>query len=493
MYFILFLVYKILSWTSDKALSIGKQFHIQAMGFIFFFTLWWFLLDLPGFEYQASVVRFIFSLMVFFAFILIFDIITSLVFDVYFALQHIQVPQIIRNVIRAIYFAIIIVALMSNIHGFDIRPLLTGSAILTAIIGLALQDTLGNLFSGLALHISRPFDVGHWIKFGSMEGIVSRIDWRATTIKTREEDYMSIPNSQLAKIDVVNFSAPTTIHGQYVEVGVRYEYPPKKIKKFLANAAIMTEGVVKNVGPDIFLSEYADFSINYKMRFFVDDYQRAPLIRSEVYERIWYVFKRNNVEIPFPITDVYLKEEKEQTIHTEDLMPLLKNVDFLQGLSMDEIKDVAKRLKQIIYSEDEKIILQGEMGDTFYIIKSGVVRVYAVNNKGEVFLSSEMGEGNFFGEISVLTGEPRTATVKALTDVTLLMLNKEDFETLLRKYSDMDKHISEKIAERQRRSFERMEMNKTTGGRSKAQDKAQEKVESLSHQILTRIHKFFSL
>ena len=493
--FIHHLAHCIVQLVSVKGTEVMDKLNFEVYGFIFSFSLWWLLLDLPEFEFQSSLVRFTWSCILFFSAYLVFDVANYIALGVHsIGAPHLRIPQIIINLIKGMYFIVIILFILKTQHKLDIKPFLTGSAIITAILGLALQDTLGNTFSGLALHLSRPFDIGHWIRFGETEGSVVRVDWRATTIKTREEDYMTIPNSQLAKAQVINYSAPTTVHGQYVGVGVRYEYPPNKIKRLLADSALKTEGVIREINPLVFLEKYNDSSVDYSMRFYVDDYKAAPLIKSAVMERMWYVFKRNDVEIPFPIRDVYMRTEQDRVPDSDELLNLLAQVDFLGGLNDQELRDVALRLKPALFSRGETIIRQGDHGETFFIIKSGIVRVTATNPYGDVFLEKELKEGNFFGEISVLTGEPRTASINAVSDAELLVLDKGDFEPILKKYPDIDTRISEKIASRQQFTFEQMELAKKTAiSEQEAREKAQRRVESLSHQLLSKIRSFFSL
>jgi small-conductance mechanosensitive channel/CRP-like cAMP-binding protein len=492
LYTVLILIYNVLAWSSRRALVFAKNFHLQAVSFIFFFSIWWLLLDLPSFGSQAGTVTFIRGVLLFILIFLILDIINIFIFDVYLPREKIQVPHIIINFVRTLYVIGIVLFVLWSIYKIDIRPFLTGSAILTAIIGLALQDTLGNLFSGLALHISRPLELGHWIRFQELEGIVTKIDWRATTIKTRTQDYVTIPNSNLAKSNLNNFSTPTTLHGLTIQVGVRYEYPPNLIKRVLNEAALSTEGVAKDVTPNIMLETFNDFSIDYKMRFFINEYRRGPLIKSAVMEKIWYLFKREGIEIPFPIRDVYTKHEKRQELDRVEVSKLLSSIDFLQDLTNDALGEVIDRIKPVIFSDGEYVIKQGEEGDTFFIINRGKVEISAVDPNNDVFLLRNMEKGDFFGEISALTGEPRTASVKAAGDVELLMLRKDDFNVLLKKFPDMDKKISEKIASRQKRTFETLELSKSSCP-VEAKNKAGEHVESLSIQLLSKIRNFFSI
>jgi len=497
LYLIFLLVYKILSWSSPEAQHIGRKIKPQVWGFIISFSLWWFLLDAPPshFEhFRPHLVKALWCFVIFFSFMLVFDIFTFTLLNIYYPrIKGFKVPQIVSNLTRTVYFIGIVLFILSIILGVDIRqPFLTGSAIITAVIGLALQDTLGNLFAGLTLNMSKPFDIGHWIKVGEIEGSVVRIEWRAITIKSREEDYITIPNSQLSKVDFFNFSTPTTVHGVYVYVGVGYKYPPERIKKLLIESALMVDGVAREITPQVFLEKFNDFSIDYRMRFYVREYSLVPRIQAEVMEKIWYVFQRNDVEIPFPIRDVYMKESKPR-LDRQEMFNVLHTIDFMQELDEDALWDIVDRLKIQLYSEGETIIRQGDSGNKFYILLSGNVKVVAKNEKGQIFLSKELTCGNFFGEISVLTGEPRSASIIATTPVELLMLNQEDFKIILSKYPNLAEKISDKIACRQRHSIEQLELAKHASTEKEAMESAQRQVESLSKQILSKIKNFFSL
>ncbi|MCE1248285.1 MAG: mechanosensitive ion channel [Firmicutes bacterium] len=487
---------EILSGYSAEIEKIGKKIRFYCWGFIVSLSVWWFILDLPdSFPYRISVplVKITWCLSLFFFSIVCLDIIVYFFFDVYYRkVKNIDIPHIISNLIRGIYFIAVILIILAFVLGYDIKPLLTGSAILTAIIGLALQDTLGNFISGLALHLSRPFDLGHWIKVGVLEGSVIKIDWRSTTIKTRAEDLVTIPNSSISKVELINYSMPTRTHGVYLDVGVRYEYPPQLIRETLMKSASETEGVDLSQPIEVQLSGYGPSSVNYILKFFISDFQDLPRIRTAAMEKIWYIFQRNDIEIPFPITDVFI-HEKKPLFDTKELTWMLKNIDFLQDLDSGEIQDVINRIKLLKFAENEQIIKQGDSGDTFYIIKQGTVKVTAENDKGETIFTKDMEAGNFFGEISVLTGEPRTASIFSKGSVELLMLNKNDFEYLLKKFPNLAEKISQKIAQRQKFSFEKMATNKHKTSEKDAEEQARKQVESLSRQLLGKIRAFFSI
>ncbi len=175
------------------------------------------------------------------------------------------------------------------------------------------------------------------------------------------------------------------------------------------------------------------------------------------------------------------KREKETIEETEEV---IRKIDFLQDLKEEERDDVAGRLKLLLYSEGVEIIKQGDVGDSFYIIKSGEVEVISRDENGKVILTKTQTAGDFFGEISALTGDPRSATITSKTRVELYMLNKADFEFLLNKYKSLDKKISQKIAER-------LEYSKKGVSKETTDNETQKKVDSLSSQLLGKIGSFF--
>ncbi|MEW6281740.1 MAG: mechanosensitive ion channel family protein [Candidatus Eremiobacterota bacterium] len=423
------------------------------------------------------------------------DGLVAAVFDYYFpVIQKVVIPHIFRDMIRGVvYLAVTLIVIGLVLHK-DLSTFILGSTVVSIIIGLALQETLGNFFSGLALGLSKPYNLGDDLKVGETQGRVEKIDWRSTALLTQTGDYILMPNSVLAKVEIQNFSAPSRNHARFVDVGTHYRHPPNVVKRAVLEAAYSVHEVLSDPRPEVWLVEFADSSINYRLRFWITNYQQRFAIESKVREAIWYRFSRDGIEIPFPMRNIIQVEPEATQDLTGEVRNLLDKVDFLEALKEEELAILSRRIRYQLFARGEKVCQQGEPGDSFYIIKSGRLRVSARNEKGEIFLSIEMQGGQYFGEMALLTGEPRSATVEALEDSELLMLDKEDLRTIMRDNPDAGRVISTKLAQRQlrtERAREEQEERQKSVDESGKTSVAQ-RLDILSEQFMRKIRDFFS-
>jgi len=425
--------------------------------------------------------------------VIVLEIVLTLFFDLFLIKrQKTGMPYLFKDLVKFAVYFIMFLFVATKILNMPLASLLTTSAVFSIILGLALQDTLGNLFSGLAMHISKPYSIGDWIQSGNYIGIVDKIDWRSTTIKTLTDDYVTIPNSNISKVEVKNFSTPTRTHARIIDISVHYKHAPNNVKKILLKTALETEGVLHEPFPKVFLESFNDSSITYKIWLWIDNFYNYRLIESRFKEKIWYRFKRENIEIPYPIRNVfqYTPETLEESIN--NIVKIIKRVDFLESLEEPDLVELAHKIKHQIFSAGEVLFNQDDPGDTFYLIDSGHIQVTVKNKCGEIVLVRQMGKYDFFGEMSLLTGEPRSATVSAIEDAELLMLNKEDLRGLLEKNEAIREKISTVLAERQLRTQKSYEECELPDGM--LEEKAPKKeLETLSKQILRKITDFFSI
>ncbi|HEV8717593.1 MAG TPA: mechanosensitive ion channel family protein [Candidatus Binatia bacterium] len=414
------------------------------------------------------------------------------VFDYLFGIQRqTDVPHILRSLARGVVYISLFFVFFPRIFGWqDIAGLLTSSAIVSIILGLALQETLGNLFAGIAMQMSRPYTAGHWVKIGAYEGVVEQADWRSMTIHTLNGDRVSFPHSLVAKMEVHNYSLPSPLHARIVQVGAHYRHPPARIEEILLRCTRETVGVCSQPPPDVRLSAYQDFSILYTVKFWIDDFAHYPTIESNVLKRVWYHFKRERIEIPFPIREVYHHGEEPLTDALADNVHRLKDIEFLQILTDEQLRELARRLQTQVFAPGETICRQGEAGETFYIIKNGQVEVSMHNGRERATPIRTIGAGDFFGEISLLTGEPRSATVTALKETEVLVMNKEDMRHMLAANDQLAEHISQVLAQRQQQLYEHHALRAQFEAQNAEAQK--QRVESLRSEFSARIRSFFS-
>jgi CRP-like cAMP-binding protein len=318
--------------------------------------------------------------------------------------------------------------------------LLTTSAVSAVVIGFALQDTLGNAFAGLAIQSERPFNIGQWIRVGDFEGRVAEVTWRATKLRTKSGNFVILPNNIVSKEAITNYSEPVAPTRLEVEVGASYLTPPNAVKAAIAEALSNAPRALKAPAPDVLLVGFGDSAITYRARFWVEDYERDEVARDEVRTAIYYAFQRHGIEIPWPIQVQYEKEWKEPDTDAQlqERDRLLAGVDLFAALPAEQRREIAAATTSRVYGSGEAIVRQGDAGHSMFIIGWGRAVVLLEPDKREV---ATIDRGGYFGEMSLLTGEPRTATVVARGDALVIEIDAECFRTL----GATDPHAIEQI------------------------------------------------
>ena len=341
------------------------------------------------------------------------------------------VPVVIRDIGRwALSLVVSVFLIRYFFEGVNLDVLAVSSIVAGYILGNATKDSLGNLFSGLELNTDSPFRIGDWVTMGDHTGCVVDTTWRATRLKTKTNDYIVIPNSVIAREPIINYSSPTRDHGCIIKVGVDYGTPPNKARQTIMQVLDDTPTVLKQLPPVVRLTDYADFSINFTIRFFIADYAELDQIMSDVMYRLWYAFKREGITIPFPIRDVRIKEraaageEAEGDKEIRQLQDLLGSLDLFSSLSSDDLKRLAEQAQIRVYGRGECLVNEGEPGGSLFLIRDGVVKLTVAQADGRQTVLASMTSGQFFGERSLLTGAQRSATVTAETDVVVVVVDK---------------------------------------------------------------------
>ncbi len=347
-----------------------------------------------------------------------------------------HVPQIFRDLLQVTLFVFAGLATLAQ-GGVDLSSLLATSALITAVVGLSLQETLGNTIAGLAMQAQPPFGVGDWIELdGGRIGQVTSVGWRSITLWTNDETEVSVPNGLLAKSAVLNYSRPTGVIRRTVRVSAPYAEPPHHVEAVLLDAIAGVPGVLASPAPSVVTGLFGESGIEYQLRFFITEFRTRDPIDSLVRDRIWYAFRRENITIPYPSQDLYLHSAPTRTVDAEDpvndRMLSLGRVDFLAALPEQALRDLALSARRKPYGTGEVIIEQGEAGEEFFVIRRGEVAV--LSGDREV---ARLGEGQFFGEMSLMTGAPRSATIRAVVPCELVVIAKPSMQEVLASHPDL--------------------------------------------------------
>jgi len=214
------------------------------------------------------------------------------------------IPKLGRDVLHIIMISIVAACVMSSIWGLDLGSLLTALGVSSLVIGLALQEPLGNLFNGISLLMANPFRKGDWINIGDDIGKVSEINWRSVKIQTRFNEQIIIPNNMLGKEKIKNLSRPNKIHAELLEFGFSYDDTPEKVKEILTAIALKNAKVLDDPAPFVYTLSYDDYAITYGLKFFSKDYEDMNLLIDEIMSETYKAVKKNGLTIPFPRQEV---------------------------------------------------------------------------------------------------------------------------------------------------------------------------------------------
>ncbi len=370
---------------------------------------------------------------------------------------HRPLPKIFLDIIQALVYLAALVGALS-FAGVEPLSLLTGSALLTAIIGLSLRDTLGNLFAGLAIQMQNPFEVGDWIQFEHSPnriGQVVEINWRVTTLRTQDEVEVVVPNSVLGQGITVNFSKPTGLARRSVYVHAPYDVSPQTVQRILLEAVAGAAGVLAEPAPSVLTWNFDDRGVQYWIRFFTLEFDKRDRVDSGVRDRAWYALHRHGIPIPAPHRAVALTEvpaEPGQRRAEEALAErerALRRVDIFRPLTPEDLRRLAGLTEARLYAAGEVVIRQGDPGAELFIVRRGEVAVTREVPGDRPIDVCRMGKGSFFGEMSLMTGAPRTATVRAVEECELLVVVKGAFRQFVESSPDLAERISRVMAERQ--------------------------------------------
>ena len=335
----------------------------------------------------------------------------------------------------------IVLALVLLASTFLSQQLLTTSAVSAVVLGFALQDTLGNAFAGLAIQSEKPFQVGQWIKVTDYEGRITEVTWRATKLRTKAGTMVVLPNNVVSKEAITNYSEPTAPLRIFVEVGASYLAAPNDVKAAMKEAMRHCAMVLADPAPDVLLQGFDGSAITYRARFWIGDFALDDLARDQVRTAIYYAFQRHGIEIPWPIQVEYSREWKEPEPREEAdrIERVLAQVDLFAAMPVDFRRELALAADRVVFGAGETIVRESEPGESMFVIGGGAVSVVVGPARNEV---ARIEKGGYFGEMSLLTGAARTATVLAVGDVEVIEIGAD----LFRRLGEADPAAIEKIA-----------------------------------------------
>jgi len=374
------------------------------------------------------------------------------VWDFYFEKKRqTPIPHFLREVVGGIIFLIALLFVLSSGYHAEaqLKGLLAGSGIIAIILGFAGQNLFGGIIAGISIQINRPYKVGDWLQVGERFAEVMEINWRSTRLRTNDAIYLDIPNNEIVRQTIVNLHYPTQVHAMRIRVGVEYKNPPNLVKDALFRAASSAEGVLAEPKVRIFLVDFADFAVIYEIKFYMGNHARINEINDAVRTNVWYELKRQRITIPFPIRTLHLERRAVRPVQEDqdEARAILRDEALFECLSDAQIDNLVKQSRVNHFGRGERVIEEGAQGDSMFVLLRGAVQV-SVSKNGSSIAVATLGAGDCFGEMSLLTGERRAATVRAENDCYVMEISKPVMAEVIRDSPDCLTSLSELLAQR---------------------------------------------
>jgi small-conductance mechanosensitive channel/CRP-like cAMP-binding protein len=379
-------------------------------------------------------------------------------FRLIFPLAGREWPRIIEDVVILVLY-VVYGFVQLRAAGVDLSSIVTTSAILTAVLAFAMQDTLGNLLGGLAIQIDNTIQVGDWVAIDGVQGQVRDIRWRSTLIEARNWETVVIPNSQIMK-GRVQILGKREGHPRQWRRNLRFmvdpRVPPARVIATLNEEMqdVPIANVARQPAPSTVLHGFMHGNLEYEMRYWLTDLMEDEMTDSMVRMHLFASLQRAGIRIAEEQRTVHginRDEAHEEAVRKREIdrrLEMLRGVDLFTVLSEEEMTEIADRLQYAPFARGDVITKQGNVAHWLYIIMFGEAEVRYEAQGSETQLISTLHAGQFFGEMALLTGDTRSATVTAKTDVECYRLEGKAFQGLLLKRPEIAEGMSRVIASR---------------------------------------------
>jgi len=411
------------------------------------------------------------------------------VWDGYFRKKRgMEVPKFLHELVALVIFLVSLMVVLSGIYreGQALAGLVAGSGVAAIILGFAMQDLLGNIISGIALEIGKPFKRGDWLIYETQRAEVIEVNWRSTRLRNNDDVYLDVPNNLIVKHALLNLSYPNKVHAERIQVGIDYNVAPNMVREILKRAVVNGHLVLPNPAPKVFLKSFGDSSVIYELKFYFERDDCYNDIMDSVHTNVWYELNRHNIKMPYPIRTIQI-ERRQPPPHsiTPLVMDTLRKQKFFQCMDDAQIDRLLAPAKLLRFGRGESLITQGSEGDSMFVLVSGSVDVH-VNHDGQLTYVATLKAGDYFGEMSLLTGEKRSATVIANSDCETLKIDKMSFAEILQSNPELLQKLSEMLAKR------RLETEGILASTTETKT-IETKQEEYTANFLSRLSSFFEL
>lgn len=362
-------------------------------------------------------------------------------------------PHLLQKVVAALIWFLAACAVTSFVFGQSLTAIIAASSVTMGVAGFALQRPILDAFSGIVLALQQPFKMGDWLQVddkGNL-GRVTEMNWRAVSLVTPDEVTFVIPNGQFITGPAKIFSRPEHFFRDEIQVTLPYGVTTHHGKRILLGAANqVAEIAAVPRKPIVSIQDYTDRGILWRLFYWCPDPGRLPVFRFLVHQNIQRNLHYAGIEVPAPMLDLRrLSRKEDDSEELGGIDPMIKRVSLFAALTADELRHLSSHAVKRLARAGTPLLKQGDPGDSLFILRDGVLEVRISQNGQPEIAVGQIRAGDVFGEMSVLLGEPRTATILPVTDSMVTEITRDTLSHLMHTRPELASYLAEILAERQ--------------------------------------------
>lgn len=405
-----------------------------------------------------------------------------------FPRSGIQVPAMLVTLTEILITLVTLAIIVTGVYGYSFTALLATSTVLIGVAGFAVQKMIADFFAGIALSLERPYSIGDWLQLetGGPIGRVVEFGWRSTRTVTTDNITIVIPNSRLAERTFMNYSRPEAHFRDRIRITLPHDVTTHQGQRILLGAVNQIDEIASLPGKaSVTIEEYDTRGVVWILIYHVPDGSRLMALRFMVHQNILRNLHYAGIRIPVAAQEVRVRRGEPAADPSDGIVRLLRQSALFADLTADETDALAQAAMQRLCYAGEAILRQGNPGTSLFILNEGLLGVWLADGGGTERQIAQIQPGEFFGELSLLTGEPRGATVIPVTDCVVTEIGKEAMSALLEARPELAAQLSRALAGRRAANLRSM----ANAGPQVSESER----EGLARQMLGRIRAFFNL
>lgn len=401
------------------------------------------------------------------------------------------IPRLLKDLTAALVFLTAAITIFGVVFQQDVGGLWAASGVAGLVIGFALKSLIADVFCGIAINVDQPFRIGDWVQIhprsaAALKGCVMELSWRSTRIRTTDNSLVVVPNSMISSMVLTNFSKPGTQSRFELVLCFDFGVPTERAMRVLMAGVQAAPGLLEDPAPKVMVNGLTQWGVEYKVRYWVEPTAVSPRrarhgVATSILEHLYHA----GITPAYSKQDVFLAEmPSRQLDRGADRVEILRRVELFSSLEGEEIRQLSALTREHRHPAGQVLVQQGDPGESMYVLVEGLLGVYSDRDHGAHPIKLDnIRPGEFFGEMSLLTGEKRTASVLTATDAVVFEIGKEAFTTILEQRPEIAVHIAHVVAER-RLNMQRKSQETPTA--------VEENAHTFAENVLERMKGFFS-